>query len=170
VSIAWTGPKVISPDLPLEHMKETRALLRRKPFIWENLYANDGPKNCKFLKLKYFGGRSTSSLEEAEACGLNMLNQPQLSKILFLSSKFVIQGESEDQAFRQALDELCSIEFRDFLLENRRVFLEEGLDSIPAEKKSLLLDHLPHLSDPAAIEVEAWLRGEYIVGSECLTD
>lgn len=170
VSIAWTGPKVISPEIPLDHMQATRSLLKRKPFIWENLYANDGPRNCKYLKLRSFTGREPLSINEAEAYGFNMLNQPQLSKILFLSSKLVIDGLAPEEAFSEALKNLTSPAFCDFLIEYRQLFLEEGLDKIDQEKKEFLISELQRFPDLQAREIEAWLKGDYLVGSECLTD
>lgn len=170
VSIAWTGPKVISQEIPVEHLKETTELLRRPPFLWENLYANDGPKNCKFLKLKYFSGRSPDALKLAEAYGFNMMNQSELSKIVYLSSLYVSEGMFESEAFEKASRTLCSGEFADFLILNRLKFLDLGLDQLGSEEKKRLLESLQNFSDKQAAEIIDWLEGKYVVGTECLTD
>jgi hypothetical protein len=171
VSMAWTGPKVISPEIPREHMLKVEALLQRKPFMWENLFANDGPKNCKFLKLRPFEGRTERLDDVTEAWGFNMMNQPELSKITFLASLKVLRDEQmPEKAFEDSLRELCSPDFSDFVLIHRRSFLEKGLDILSAEEKQKLLSELKNFSDPAAREIEDWLKGAYIVGSECLTD
>ena len=34
------GPEIISPEITLDHVADSHAL-RRKPLIWDNLYAND---------------------------------------------------------------------------------------------------------------------------------
>jgi hyaluronoglucosaminidase len=168
VELAWTGPKVISPTIDVAHMREVRTLLKRAPYIWENIFANDGPKNCKFLKLKPFSGREEGVAKLASAFAFNMMNQPQLSKILFLASRLVIeQGLSADEGFERALDQHCSPAFAIFLRGYREVFLEKGLEHLEVSR------YLPSLglcSDPGAREIEAWLRGEYVVGAECLTD
>ena len=171
VAIAWTGPKVISPMIDEEHLKETQKLLRRKPFIWENFFANDGPKNCKFLKLKSFSGREKTALGESEAFGLNLMNQPELSKILFLSSLYVLRGTADsEEAFKKAISDLCSDEFAEFINDHKEMFLTSGLDGISAESKDELIAKLAGFKDKAALEISDWLQGKYIVDSECLTD
>jgi hyaluronoglucosaminidase len=170
VSIAWTGPKVISPLIDEDHLIEVSKLLKRKPFIWENLFANDGPKNCKFLKLKPFTGRDDKAFSQTEAFGFNLMNQPQLSKIVYLASKFVLEGQESEQAFEKALTELCSDKFKKIVLEYRDLFLNVGLDNIDAEKKEFLISDLKLMSDPGASEIRDWLENKYQVGSECLTD
>ena len=171
VSIAWTGPQVISSEITSEHLSETAAILKRKPFLWENIFANDGPRNCKFLKMRNYTGRSPESLEKAEGLGLNMMNQPELSKILYLSSRLVLRGESDpEKAFEDALSSLASPGFKDFILLNRDKFLNQGFDSISDEEKSQLIQELHFFADPGAIEISDWLQGKYNVGSECLTD
>lgn len=171
VSMAWTGPKVISPEIPREHMVSVKALLRRSPFMWENLFANDGPRNCKFLKLRPFDGREEKLVDVTEAWGLNMMNQPELSKITFLASLKTLKEKSPAQtAFDDALTELCSPEFARFIRTHRKSFLEKGLDALTPEEKESLLTELKTFPDPGAREIVDWLKGLYIVGSECLTD
>lgn len=170
VSIAWTGPKVISLEIPFQHLQETTELLKRPPFLWENLYANDGPKNCKYLKLRYFSGREPKALRLAEACGFNMMNQPELSKIVYLSSLYVLTGMLETDAFEKAVRTLCSKEFSDFLILHRLKFLDLGLDQIETEEKMKFIEILKSFMDPGAEEVIDWLDGKFIVGTECLTD
>lgn len=171
VSIAWTGPKVISPEIDSAHLIEVKNLLKRSPYIWENFFANDGPKNCKFLKLRPFTGRNKEAFMETEAFSFNMMNQAQLSKIVFLASAYVLRGEGDpESSFERALKNLCSKEFSSFVLKNKQVFLEKGLDSISEIEKGSFISELSTLSDPAAIEIIDWLEGKYVVGTECLTD
>jgi hyaluronoglucosaminidase len=170
VAIVWTGPKVISLELSIDHLQETRALLGRKPFLWENLYANDGPRNCKFLKLRPFSGRSKESPLHVEAFGLNMMNQAELSKIVYLSSKFVIDGENPDEAFLHSLKILCTPSFATFIETHQKAFLNQGLDVLSPEEKGFLLEELSRFPDLAAREMADWLKGVYLVGTECLTD
>ncbi len=170
VSIAWTGPKVISPVIDEAHLIEVSELLKRKPFIWENLFANDGPRNCKFLKLKPFTGRDEKAFSHTEAFGFNLMNQAQLSKIVYLASKYVLEGHESDTSFERALTELCSKDFKSFILTNRELFLSVGLDNISADDKQRLLQQLTNMNDQGAKEIKDWLEDKYLVGSECLTD
>jgi hypothetical protein len=171
VSMAWTGPKVISPEIPRRHLEGVKVLLKRDPFMWENLFANDGPKNCKFLKLRPFEGREDKLDDVTEAWGFNMMNQPELSKITFLASLKVLRDQlAPEAAFAESLKELCSPEFSRFVRAHGSDFLEKGLDVLTAEQKEQHLKELSRFRDAGAREIEAWLRGEYIVGSECLTD
>ncbi|HXH30844.1 MAG TPA: beta-N-acetylglucosaminidase domain-containing protein [Bacteriovoracaceae bacterium] len=170
VSIAWTGPKVISPELTGAHLIEVTTLLKRKPFIWENLFANDGPRNCKFLKLKPFSGRDQQAQRESEAFSFNMMNQPQLSKIVFLASMYTLEGAGDpEEAFQRALDVLTSQAFTEFFRRNRGL-LASNLDLIPETDKLRLRGEVGILKDLAAKEISDWLTGVYTVGSECLTD
>lgn len=170
VSLAWTGPKVISPIIEAEHLQEVAALLKRKPFIWENIFANDGPRNCKFLKLKPFTGRTKDTFFQAEGFGFNMMNQPELSKILFLSSSLVLKGGDPLQAFDTALTSLCSEKFKDFISKYAQSFSTEGLESLSNEDKDRLIQELDLFDDIASLELKDWLLGKFNVGTECLTD
>jgi len=169
VALVWTGPKVISPEISEEHLEGVAHLLKREPFIWENFFANDGPKNCKFLKLKPYSGRTKGSFNKAEGFGFNLMNQGELSKILFLASKFVADGEESGSAFDHALKELVSNELREFILLHKELFLDKGLDEISSEQKDFLLKGMES-GEEMALEIKDWLEGKYIVGTECLTD
>ncbi len=171
VDLAWTGPKVISPEIPGEHLEEVTQILRRKPFLWENLFANDGPKNCKFLKLNPFSGRSSDVVELVSGIGFNMMNQPELSKICFLSSLLVLnEGQQPKEAFHNACAELLSPGLAQFIQSYHEDFAKKGLDGLEDEIRAKLLQKLSSFPDKGAREVEAWLKGEYLVGPECLTD
>ena len=41
IDVFWTGPEIISREITVAHMRELQDILRRKPVIWDNLYAND---------------------------------------------------------------------------------------------------------------------------------
>lgn len=171
VDICWTGPKVISEEITRAHLEEVHALLGRKAFIWENFFANDGPRNCKFLKLKYFTGRDESLGQETSGVGFNLMNQPYLSQLVYLASLWVINKNlSPAEAFKQSCYELYSPELATFILNHRTLFLEVGLDKLGEEKINSLLQELSSDLTPAAEEIKSWLRGEFLVGPECLTD
>ena len=171
VEICWTGPKVISDEISSNHLTEVGNLLGRKPFIWENLFANDGPRNCKFLKLKHFLGRDSSLLTHSSGVGFNLMNQPYLSQVLYLSSLWVMEKHlSPEEAFNQSCLELYSPKLAHFLIQNRILFMDLGLDKLAANIKEGFLHDLKDEHSAAALEIKDWLKGEYLVGAECLTD
>ncbi|XP_071513082.1 protein O-GlcNAcase isoform X1 [Panulirus ornatus] len=49
IDIMWTGPKVISKILSVEHIREVTEVMRRPPVIWDNLHANDYDQARLFL-------------------------------------------------------------------------------------------------------------------------
>lgn len=169
VALVWTGPKVISPEISAEHLDEVSKILKRDPFIWENFFANDGPKNCKFLKLKPYTGRTKESFEKAEGFGFNLMNQAELSKILFLASQYVAQGQEASSAFENALRELASRELAEFIMLHKDTFCLKGLDQITEMEKEFFIKSLSD-DEKIAVEIKEWLLGKYNVGSECLTD
>jgi hyaluronoglucosaminidase len=171
VDICWTGPKVISEEISRAHLEEVTQLLGRKPFIWENLYANDGPRNCKFLKLRYFTGRDDSLESCTSGVGLNLMNQPYLSKILYLSTVISLSEKiGPEEAFEKSCRTLCSEMLASFIIKNRVKFFEVGLDKISFDEKESFKIFLASENSEFAQELVDWLNGEYIVGPECLTD
>ena len=171
IEICWTGPKVISEEISSDHLSLVHSLLGRRPFIWENLFANDGPKNCKFLKLRSFTGRDKSFLKDTSGVGFNLMNQAYLSQLLYLSSLYVLKQDMDpDQAFAKSCKDLCSNQLAEFILENRLTFLNQGLDKIDPETKAKYLSKLSEEGSLLALEIASWLKGEFIVGPECLTD
>ena len=41
IDVLWTGPEIVSREIPVAHLREVQALVQRKPLIWDNLHAND---------------------------------------------------------------------------------------------------------------------------------
>ena len=170
VDIVWTGPKVIPDDMPAAHLREVAEILRRKPFICENLFANDGPRHSKFLKLKSLAGRSREAFESAGPWAINPMNQPTVSRAVLLAMRNRFQGQDETAAFEAGVRAAYKPPTAEFVLSNHNALLEEGLDVIPAATKSAWSEKLRRFDDPAAREIADWLDGRYAVGEECLTD
>ncbi|XP_053548462.1 protein O-GlcNAcase [Bombina bombina] len=57
IEVLWTGPKVVSKDIPVESIEEVSKILKRAPLIWDNIHANDYDQ--KRLFLGPYKGRST---------------------------------------------------------------------------------------------------------------
>lgn len=171
VEIAWTGPKVLSDEISPEHLERVSETLRRRPFLCDNVFANDGPKNCKFLKMKPLFGRSPASLDRSSGWSFNPMNQERLSRILLESAgRVMLKGEEPVSALRASMGKNCSGTLARILEENSETFLKVGLDQMPEAEKAALGAKLAHLEDPMAAELKNWLEGKFGVGSECLTD
>jgi len=172
IEIAWTGPKVISPEIPAAHLREVKETLGRAPSLCDNFFANDGPKNCKFLKLKPLAGREAEAFRAASSWYFNPMNQAELSKVaLTAAAGTLLRGEEPAAAWRAALYSLCSPLLAKILEDHQALFLIEGLDKISEAEKARLTAQLSPLSaEPIAAELLGFLRGDYTVGSECLTD
>ncbi|TMS36482.1 hypothetical protein L596_003633 [Steinernema carpocapsae] len=69
IKIMWTGPRVVSRILTLEHIQKVSEVLRRKPVIWDNLHANDYDPKRVFLGP--FAGRSVGLKQELGGLLLN---------------------------------------------------------------------------------------------------
>lgn len=168
IDILWTGEKVISPEISAAHLREVATLLRRKPFVWDNIFANDGPRQCAYLKLKPVGGRTLEAARETSGWTLNPMNQFELSKIAVLSFLYTLEGR-ENPVFA-ALEELCDRPLAGFIVDHTPVFCETGLKALETPQVQKLQTDLARFRDPAAAEISRWLAGEYNVGTECLTD
>ncbi|PKU44814.1 protein o- case-like [Limosa lapponica baueri] len=56
IGVIWTGPKVVSQELSATLLEEVEGVLRRRPVIWDNLYAND--YDCRRVFLGPYTGRA----------------------------------------------------------------------------------------------------------------
>ncbi len=168
IDILWTGEKVISPEISAAHLRDVAKLLRRKPFVWDNLFANDGPRQCAYLKLKPVAGRTLEAAREASGWTLNPMNQFELSKIAALSFMYTLEGR-ENPVFA-AIEELCDKPLAGFIVDHTPVFCDTGLKAMEPSQVQKLQTDLTHFKNPAAAEISRWLAGDYNVGSECLTD
>lgn len=163
VAVYWTGSKVCSPHYSASHLEEVSILLRRKPLIWDNYPVNDGPKMCKHLHLAPFSARTELPVGAAGVM-INPMNQGWLSLLPISSLNGALRGQGEAH-----WKSLFPSQLQDLLARDMARF-GTGLDNIPMSAvESLLVDYGKH-RHPAAGEVISWLRGETIVGPECLTN
>lgn len=171
VEFVWTGPKVISAEIPADHLERVAAELKRAPFLCDNYFANDGPKNCKFLKFRLPTGREPAAFAKAGFWGLNPMNQIYLSQIVMLAFAMGARdGLAPEKAFERALGALCSQPVASAILKDRLLFLETGLEKMDEETRLQLRARYERFDEPAAREIVDWLDGNYNVGNECLTD
>ncbi|KAH7697821.1 hyaluronidase [Aphelenchoides avenae] len=69
IHIMWTGPRVVSRLLTVDHIRKVARVLHRKPLIWDNLHANDYDPKRVFLGP--FAGRSVELKREVAGMLLN---------------------------------------------------------------------------------------------------
>jgi hypothetical protein len=170
VGFFWTGSKVISKVITAEELKVVEKILRRKPLLWDNFFANDGPRQCQFLRMKPFDGRDEKAFQAADGWALNLMNQASLSRILFASSLRVLKRHEEPRdSFLKSLQEMAGSEFADFILRNEQALNTLGLNKMEESLKTEWTRRLEP-ENIYARDVLDWLKGQYIVGAECLTD
>lgn len=60
IDVMWTGPEVVSLEIPVDSIVNLQKVIKRKPVIWDNIHANDydlhrmfvGPFSCRPIELK----------------------------------------------------------------------------------------------------------------------
>ncbi|KAK6733354.1 hypothetical protein RB195_017227 [Necator americanus] len=69
VHILWTGPRVISRHITVEHARNVAKVIGRKPLIWDNLHANDYDQKRVFMG--DFSGRPVALKKEVAGLLMN---------------------------------------------------------------------------------------------------
>ncbi|NXW23777.1 OGA GlcNAcase, partial [Circaetus pectoralis] len=69
IGVIWTGPKVVSQELSATQLEEVEGVLRRRPVIWDNLYAND--YDCRRVFLGPYMGRAPGLMSRLHGLLLN---------------------------------------------------------------------------------------------------
>jgi hyaluronoglucosaminidase len=169
VEILWTGDQIISHEVTGQHLKEVAQLLKRKPFICDNYFANDGPINCHYLRVLPPRGRKREMFEHAKGWAFNPMNQASLSKLVLMAfSKYVKHGVDADKAFAGAIRDLCSPWLAEVLIAQHKNFAEAGLDALSPEEQLKLRKHLSTKNAGIDRDILQWLDGRYAVGMEAL--
>jgi hypothetical protein len=168
IQIFWTGDKVVSKTIAPAELDEVSEVLQRKPFVWDNYFANDGPKQCKFMKLQPLDGRSKAAFQRSAGWAFNLMNQPMMSEVLFASSVPVLcDGANPLGSFQQELRKAVG-EHLDLIERHRATFVEVGLDGIDEKLKKEIASSLA--ANGSLQEIVDWINGKYLIGPECLTD
>lgn len=162
VDVFWTGQKVCSTEYPADHLRSVAQQLGRAPFLWDNYPVNDGPRMCKHLHLRPFSGRGPQVRQLCAGLAVNPMNQAWLSRLVLASLGPCLDGNPSD-----TLDQLLPAGLARILREDVDSFQDGNLDDLDTERFLVRYADFDH---PAAEEVRGWLRGEYVVGPECLTD
>ncbi|MGZ3723949.1 MAG: beta-N-acetylglucosaminidase domain-containing protein [Bdellovibrionales bacterium] len=169
IDILWTGEQIISHEILTHQLEEVTKVLKRKPFICDNFYANDGPINCNYLRLLPPTGRKREMFPYAKGWAINPMNQAGLSKLVLMAfAKFVKQGVDPDKAFAGAIHDLCSPWVAEVILAQHKNFAEAGLDAISSAEQVKMRRHLAASIGGVERELLLWFSGHYAVGMEAL--
>jgi len=169
VEVFWTGPKVCSTEVSIEHLKSVGSRLGRKPFLWDNYPVNDGNRMCKFLHLRGFTGRPSGIAELISGHAVNPMNQAHLSRIpaLTLRESYLLgEDYSAIGAFRRAAAAVGGAEFARRLEADLPIFQDDGLERISAPRKAELIRSYGGFGTPPAREIVDWLSQRYEVSRE----
>jgi hypothetical protein len=172
IDVFWTGPKVISAAYPREHLLEVAARLNRKPLLWDNYPVNDAKRLTPLLHLKSFTARDKSLAELTSGHLANPMNEAYLSQLpLFSLPKIYAEEKYEaEPIFQRACEALCGPGLAQAIREDSERFQTRGLDVFTrSEKKDLLRKYSTFMPHPIALEILAWLGGEYEFDPACLT-
>ncbi len=169
VEIFWTGERICSQSYSLKHLDDVRAILRRKPLLWDNYPVNDTEKMSRFLYLKPFTGRPAAIGSVLAGHLINPMLQPVLSRIPALTLvESYRRGESYEPtaAFSTAALAVLGRELATCVERDLAFFHDEGLGAMDAKKIEILRAEYSRFQHPAAHEIVGWLDGRYTVTHE----
>lgn len=93
IDVFWTGPDIVSREITSGHVREIAVILRRRPIIWDNLFANDYDGH-RFFTGPY-SGRTRALLAETNGLLLNPNNELPLNYVpLHTFSAFVHDADA----------------------------------------------------------------------------
>jgi hypothetical protein len=169
VDFFWTGEKVISEGYSAQHLGEVAAEIGRKPFIWDNYIANDSKTRADHLFLDPSTGSWRLAADLVAGLAINPMNQPYLSRIALRGYQYLLTEGPALLPLPSICQSLCGGSFTERLL-NDIDLLEQGLTDFDADTRLSLLDRYENdKANPYAQDIAAWLRGEYVFDSQCLT-
>lgn len=173
IDIFWTGPKVCSRAYPAAHLDDVAAVLRRKPFLWDNYPVNDGAAMAPFLHIGPFRDRPATLQQRLAGHAVNPMNQAWLSRIPLRSlADSYRQGDAYDPdvSFDEACHALCGADLGALLAADIALFQKTGLEKLTADDRHSLEQRYGKFRGNAyADEVLGWLAGDYAFDPACLT-
>ena len=162
VSLFWTGPKVCSDTVTIEHLANVRSGLMHPIALWDNYPVNDSKQRSEHLFLRPFHEREVGA--NLDSHWSNAMNQMALS-LPALASLGKLYGRDTPEVgevYRRAGLSSALIRACLPLAETSRSEL-----STDAEAS---LRTLAGADSLAAKELDAWLNGAYVFDPACLTD
>ncbi|GAB5414345.1 MAG: beta-N-acetylglucosaminidase domain-containing protein [Congregibacter sp.] len=166
VKVFWTGELVVAPAIGGSHVADVARRLGRPLSLWDNYPVNDSKLRSEHIYAQPLPHRDPSMSQNLAAHWCNAMNQAALS-LPALASLPALYGVGTAE-FHQVLTEAgltpnvitaCA----PLSTQTRSEFLAAAVESHgqfdPQSGETL-----------AALELSAWLRGEYEFDPDCLTD
>jgi hyaluronoglucosaminidase len=172
IDVFWTGPRICSRRYPEDHLAEVAALLRRRPFLWDNYPVNDSAAMAPFLHLGPFRDRPAALQGLIAGHAVNPMNQARLSRIpLRTLADSYAEGAAYDPeaSFAAACRSVGDGALGQLLIEDLVPFQKTGLAAMTAEQRRALTRRYDAFAgNPYADEVRRWLAGGYPFDPACL--
>ena len=73
IDVLWTGPEIISREIPVESIEQLSQRLQRSPIIWDNLHAND--YDMRRLYCGPYSGRAPELVQSVRGILVNPNNE-----------------------------------------------------------------------------------------------
>ena len=88
IMVFWTGPKIVSKRIYSSHLKKIIDITKRKPLIWDNLFANDYLPNTIFnFPYRY---RTPEIIQKTFGILINPMNEYRASKpLIYTTAEFI---------------------------------------------------------------------------------
>ena len=161
VGVYWTGEEICAREFSPGHLARVADALVRKPTLWDNYPANDGPRMSRIMHLRGFTGRSSAIGPHVAAHAINPALQPHLSLIPAATLAASYREGSAYcymHAFREAARSLAGAELAAVLEQDLHALQDRGFDHL-GDDRERLRDRYAAVDHPMAAEVVRWLDG-----------
>ncbi len=147
IDVMWTGPEIVSETITPDDVRAPTLVLRRRPVIWDNLFAND--YDLRRLYLGPFAGRPVTLRSATAGVLLNPNCELEANRLAL--ETFAAWTKRDDYDPARAHDAAREAWRADW----RCLGADGAAGPLPAELLALLCDclHLPFSHGPRA---EAW--------------
>jgi hypothetical protein len=173
IEIFWTGEEVISREHSVGHLRRMSDVLGRRPFLWDNYPANDGPRLSRYLHLRAFTGRHPEIAAHIAGHGVNPAQQPVLSCIpaITLHESYRLGDEYRyGEALRAAALAVLGEELASLLPEDILTLQDVGLERIEPEELAALRERYGRFEHVGAREIMRFLDGEYLTSEAVIQE
>lgn len=166
VQVFWTGNEVCSQSISKQDISKIVTALGRSVTLWDNYPVNDGAKRSNYLYLDPLESRDSGMTGMLSGHFCNPMNQA-FASLPALNGLAKLYGAGlEDTSLYQLIGEKTA----SCLQRDAAQFLAQGLSGMGSKRCAELAAQYKQLPGKAAIEVAAWLEGEYAFDPACLTD
>jgi protein O-GlcNAcase/histone acetyltransferase len=148
IEVLWTGPEIVSATIPLDSIERLSQRLRRRPVIWDNLFAND--YDVRRLFCGPYSGRPRELRDAVRGILINPNNEYPINFTPLRTFAKYLNGHGEWRPREEYLEAVA---------EWQPTF-ESVSGPLPLEDLVLLTDcfYLPHEEGPEATRLLATCR------------